>query len=114
MAEPVVRDPEVPLEAPVAPRAGRRTRAAAEAPAPAAETAAEAPVQPARRPRTAPAAPDLQELRIQLLVALRQHHPQADLAVVERAFDLAVRAHETQVRASGEPYVTHPIASAQI
>ena len=30
------------------------------------------------------------------------------------AFDLAVEAHEGQRRATGEPYVTHPIASAQI
>ncbi len=34
--------------------------------------------------------------------------------MVEQAFDLAVEAHSMQVRASGEPYVTHPIASAQI
>ena len=30
------------------------------------------------------------------------------------AFDLAVEAHTGQLRATGEPYVTHPIASAQI
>ncbi len=34
--------------------------------------------------------------------------------MVDRAFDLAIEAHSSQVRASGEPYVTHPIASAQI
>ena len=33
---------------------------------------------------------------------------------IERAFDLAVEAHDGQRRATGEPYVTHPIASAQI
>src|SRR3954469_6572977 len=113
MAEPVVRDPEVPLEAPAAPRATRRSRAAA-APATAPATTdrpAPAPVAVAPRPR---AAADLGELRARLLAAVHQHHPQADLAVVDRAFDLAVEAHSTQVRASGEPYVTHPIASAQI
>ena len=40
--------------------------------------------------------------------------PGADLEPVGRAFDLAVAAHEGQKRASGEPYVIHPIASAQI
>src|SRR3954469_16757916 len=113
MAEPVVRDPEVPLEAPAAPRATRRSRAAT-APATAPATTdgpAPAPVAVAPRPR---AAADLGELRARLLAAVHQHHPQADLAVVDRAFDLAVEAHSTQVRASGEPYVTHPIASAQI
>jgi guanosine-3',5'-bis(diphosphate) 3'-pyrophosphohydrolase len=49
-----------------------------------------------------------------LMESLRSHHPQADLAVVERAFAVAVEAHGGQVRVSGEPYVMHPIASAQI
>jgi guanosine-3',5'-bis(diphosphate) 3'-pyrophosphohydrolase len=78
---------------------------------------------PARRgPRrtsavTTPAAgPEaaLAELRSTLLATVGQHYPQADLGPVERALDLAVDAHEGQKRASGEPYVTHPIASAQI
>ncbi len=42
------------------------------------------------------------------------HYPQADLTPVGAAFDLAVEAHEGARRATGEPYVTHPIASAQI
>jgi GTP pyrophosphokinase len=49
-----------------------------------------------------------------LLAALERHYPQADLELVGRAFDLAVEAHAGQTRASGEAYVTHPIASAQI
>ena len=57
---------------------------------------------------------NLEALRTDLAKALRAQHPQADLAMVDKAFDLAVEAHSTQVRASGEPYVTHPIASAQI
>ena len=40
--------------------------------------------------------------------------PRADLGPVGEAFDLAVTAHEGQRRATGEPYVTHPIATAQI
>jgi guanosine-3',5'-bis(diphosphate) 3'-pyrophosphohydrolase len=75
-----------------------------------------------RGPRRAPAIPhgsedgtvDLEALRAPLLAALRQHHPAADTDAVERAFDLAVDAHASQRRATGEPYVTHPIASAQI
>jgi guanosine-3',5'-bis(diphosphate) 3'-pyrophosphohydrolase len=43
-----------------------------------------------------------------------RHYPQADLDTIGAAFDLAVEAHADQLRASGEPYVTHPIASAQI
>jgi GTP pyrophosphokinase len=37
-----------------------------------------------------------------------------DQDVVRDAFDLANEAHRTQRRRSGEPYVTHPIAAAQI
>jgi GTP diphosphokinase / guanosine-3',5'-bis(diphosphate) 3'-diphosphatase len=44
---------------------------------------------------------------------LRAHHPQSDLAPVREAFELAVEAHGEQKRASGEPYVTHPLAVAQ-
>ena len=67
-----------------------------------------------RTGRTGASAAGLQRLRRNLLDSLRQHHSQADLSMVDRAFDLAVEAHASQVRASGEPYVTHPIASAQI
>ena len=56
----------------------------------------------------------IDELRVQLLESIRQHHTQGNLEAVERAFDLAVAAHEGEKRASGEPFVTHPIASAQI
>jgi GTP pyrophosphokinase len=62
----------------------------------------------------APAADDLEGLREQLLSTVREHYPQADLTPVQRAFDLAVEAHAGQLRATGEPYVTHPVASAQI
>jgi GTP diphosphokinase / guanosine-3',5'-bis(diphosphate) 3'-diphosphatase len=58
--------------------------------------------------------PDLEGLRADLIATLSRHYPQADLAPVNLALDLATQAHEGQRRASGEPYVTHPIASAQI
>ncbi len=42
------------------------------------------------------------------------HHPDADLSVLQRAYDRAVRQHSAQRRKSGEPYIIHPIAVAQI
>ena len=77
---------------------------------------------PARRgPRRAPAVRpgatgevDLEALRAALKASIAGHHPTADLAGVDRAYDLAIDAHQGQLRATGEPYVTHPIASAQI
>ncbi|MFG5776956.1 RelA/SpoT family protein [Comamonas sp. J-3] len=38
----------------------------------------------------------------------------ADLAKVEEAFDFAASAHAGQFRSSGDPYITHPIAVAEI
>ncbi len=64
-------------------------------------------------PKTA-AGPDLEALQSQLIETVAKHYPQADLQPVRDAFDLAVEAHTGQMRATGEPYVTHPIASAQI
>ncbi|WP_166871799.1 MULTISPECIES: bifunctional (p)ppGpp synthetase/guanosine-3',5'-bis(diphosphate) 3'-pyrophosphohydrolase [unclassified Salinibacterium] len=49
-----------------------------------------------------------------LLKTVRLHHPKADLALIERAYATAAKAHEGQKRKSGEPYITHPIAVAQI
>jgi guanosine-3',5'-bis(diphosphate) 3'-pyrophosphohydrolase len=72
-----------------------------------------------RRPPVVPVArsvdkPDLEALRRALYAAILAEHPAANLEPVGRAFDLAVIAHEGQPRATGEPYVTHPIASAQL
>ncbi len=58
--------------------------------------------------------PDLEALRKALKTEIARHYPDASLEPVDRAFDLAVDAHAGQRRATGEPYVTHPIASAQI
>lgn len=49
-----------------------------------------------------------------LMRTVRQHHPRTDLSVVERAYAVAERAHAGQKRRSGEPYITHPVAVAQI
>ena len=75
-----------------------------------------------RGPRRAPFIPhgaadgsvDLDALRSALKASIAEHHPSAAIEPVDRAFDLAVDAHTGQRRATGEPYVTHPIASAQI
>lgn len=50
----------------------------------------------------------------QLIRTVRSNHPRADLTVIERAYVVSERAHRGQKRRSGEPYITHPIAVAQI
>ena len=49
-----------------------------------------------------------------LLKTVRMHHPKVDLSIIERAYVTAEQAHEGQFRRSGEPYITHPVAVAQI
>ncbi|MEX2655430.1 MAG: bifunctional (p)ppGpp synthetase/guanosine-3',5'-bis(diphosphate) 3'-pyrophosphohydrolase [Acidimicrobiia bacterium] len=43
-----------------------------------------------------------------------RHHPGAETTVLERAYEVAVRAHAGQIRKSGEPYITHPVAVTAI
>lgn len=45
---------------------------------------------------------------------VRLANPEADIAVIERAFTRAEIAHEGQLRKSGAPYITHPVAVAEI
>ncbi|QAY61270.1 bifunctional (p)ppGpp synthetase/guanosine-3',5'-bis(diphosphate) 3'-pyrophosphohydrolase [Microbacterium protaetiae] len=50
----------------------------------------------------------------QLIRTVRTHHPKGDLSILERAYATAEAAHAGQTRQSGEPYITHPLAVAQI
>ncbi|PWB96746.1 RelA/SpoT family protein [Salinibacterium hongtaonis] len=49
-----------------------------------------------------------------LIRTVRTHHPKADVELLERAYRTADEAHKGQKRKSGEPYITHPVAVAQI
>ncbi|MET7750975.1 RelA/SpoT family protein [Micromonospora sp. NPDC005367] len=50
----------------------------------------------------------------QLVRAHRAIHAGADPAVLRRAYAIAETMHRGQFRKSGEPYITHPLAVAQI
>jgi len=54
-----------------------------------------------------------QELQ-QVIKSLKASHPKADVGLVERAFLAAEKAHSEQLRKSGEPYISHPVAVSQI
>ncbi|PUA80195.1 GTP pyrophosphokinase [Nocardioides currus] len=49
-----------------------------------------------------------------LFRSVRANHPKADLALLERAYAVAEKMHSTQMRKSGDPYITHPLAVTTI
>lgn len=45
----------------------------------------------------------------ELVQSVKKYHPSDDLRLIEKAYQLASKAHEGQMRKSGEPYIIHPI-----
>src|SRR5271166_471104 len=60
-------------------------------------------------PRASPPPPTLG-----LTERLRSYDPKADTGLIDAAYALAVQAHGTQRRDNGDPYITHPVAVADI
>jgi len=49
-----------------------------------------------------------------LLAAYRRRHPKSPVSTISRAYRVAADAHQSQMRSSGESYINHPLAVAQI
>jgi GTP diphosphokinase / guanosine-3',5'-bis(diphosphate) 3'-diphosphatase len=49
-----------------------------------------------------------------LIKEVRRRRPKPDVKLMERAYGLALQAHQGQLRKSGDPFVTHPLAVAMI
>ena len=49
-----------------------------------------------------------------LLATHRSAHPKVDARLLQRGYDLAEQCHRGQLRKSGDPYITHPLAVATI
>ena len=56
----------------------------------------------------------IEEQYQQLEATVREYNPAADFAQIRAAFAFADKSHEGQKRKSGEPYIIHPRAVAQI
>jgi len=50
----------------------------------------------------------------EVITSAKLSHPKSDFAIVEKAYQAADKAHQGQTRKSGDPYITHPVAVAQI
>ncbi|MBQ0059995.1 MAG: bifunctional (p)ppGpp synthetase/guanosine-3',5'-bis(diphosphate) 3'-pyrophosphohydrolase [Lachnospiraceae bacterium] len=55
-----------------------------------------------------------EELYQELLSCVKERHPNADLSMIEKAYELAASSHGDQKRKSGEPYIIHPLCVAII
>lgn len=45
---------------------------------------------------------------------VQSYNPTADTDLIRRAYDFAAEAHKNQTRLTGDPYITHPLAAADI
>jgi GTP diphosphokinase / guanosine-3',5'-bis(diphosphate) 3'-diphosphatase len=69
---------------------------------------------PIPRPRLRRGEPGRPSRVAPLLKKVRAYNPKADLKELQRAYDVAETAHEGQKRKSGEDFITHPLAVAEI
>lgn len=55
-----------------------------------------------------------EELYETLIQKVLEYHPNTDITMIEKAYAVAAKAHEGQLRKSGEPYIMHPLCVAII
>src|ERR1700675_3589303 len=56
----------------------------------------------------------LQARFLELVEKVRQTRPAGDIEVLRRSFEFAAEQHRTQLRKSGDPYLSHPLEVAHI
>src|SRR4249920_2002095 len=49
-----------------------------------------------------------------LMKRMQESRPQDDLSIVKKAYDYSLKHHDGQTRASGEPYLVHPLEVALV
>src|SRR4029453_18009040 len=49
-----------------------------------------------------------------ILTKVEKHHPGDDFDMIRRAYIFSAKEHKGQLRASGEPYLTHPLEVANL
>ncbi len=55
-----------------------------------------------------------EDLYEDLIASIQKYHPSADISLVEKAYNIAYKAHAGQTRKSGEAYIIHPLCVAII
>jgi GTP pyrophosphokinase len=84
------------------------------------QPAAQAALKPASKPaaetlrKTPPSTPSVNERFEALLRQVHTNRPNDDTALIRKAWEFCVQHHEGQMRASGEPYIIHPLEVAEV
>ena len=55
-----------------------------------------------------------EELYRDLIERVQKYHPSDDITLIDKAYNIASKAHAKQLRKSGEPYIVHPLCVAII
>src|SRR6185437_3025778 len=92
---------------------GQPVPAPAYAPEGTAPAVAEPTVAPPPAAEPAKTRPDIIR-QFELTEKVHAYDPGADTALIDAAYVLAMKAHGAQVRDNGDPYITHPVAVANI
>src|SRR5580692_6952623 len=93
----------IPADVPGAPLS---TQGEPESPAPDSRPSA---LQPALFPKLS-----IDERFEALLQHLQANRPSEDVSLIRKAWEFCVKHHEGQMRASGEPYIIHPLEVAEV
>ncbi|MGD0479181.1 MAG: bifunctional (p)ppGpp synthetase/guanosine-3',5'-bis(diphosphate) 3'-pyrophosphohydrolase [Terracidiphilus sp.] len=81
--------------------------------APASETGAASAVSPGSGARRKDPRP-IEERFEALLRQVQSNRPNEDISLIRKAWEFCVSHHEGQTRASGEPYIVHPLEVAEV
>src|SRR5580693_609275 len=73
----------------------------------------EPPAQPALVPSLSPSLSIDQRFEA-LLLQVQANRPSEDVSLIRKAWEFCVQHHEGQMRASGEPYIIHPLEVAEV
>ena len=69
---------------------------------------------PASPKAARPATCDVESRIEALLKQVQANRPSEDIALIRKAWEFCVKHHEGQLRASGEPYIIHPLEVAEV
>src|SRR5579859_6503447 len=71
-------------------------------------------VAPSSKPRKTVSAAEIESRFERMLRQVTANRPNEDVSLIRKAWDFCVQHHAGQMRASGEPYIIHPLEVAEV